>query len=60
MATDSDIDHADDRSKRLASKRRIKLPGRAEVYDSTNPNDIARELRGKSKLGERERKLANS
>lgn len=58
MSTNLEIDHADARSKRLASQRRIKLPGRVEVYDSTNPHDIARELRAESKLGERERKLA--
>ncbi|RZN10996.1 hypothetical protein CWO91_10240 [Bradyrhizobium genosp. SA-3] len=44
----------------LSSKqsRRIKLPGKAEVYANTDPIEIARELRAKSKLGKREARLA--
>jgi hypothetical protein len=44
----------------LTSKqsRRIKLPGKSETYDSTDPVEIARELRAKSKLGKREARLA--
>lgn len=38
-------------------RRRIKLPGKAEVYADTDPIEIARELRAKSKLGKREARL---
>lgn len=58
MATRTDIDHADNRKLRVASKRRIKRPGQAEVYESTDPFVIAQELRQKSALGAKERKLA--
>jgi hypothetical protein len=48
-------------SKRAGSgkqSRRIKLPGKSETFANTDPVDIARELRAKSKLGEREARLA--
>lgn len=38
--------------------RRIKLPGRSATYANTDPVEIARELRAKSKLGKREARLA--
>lgn len=60
MSIESEMDRADDRTRRAASKRSIKLPGMSATFASTNPHDIARELRAKSKLGERERKIANS
>jgi hypothetical protein len=45
------------REKRQKSKRHIKIPGKPAAYASTDPIDIARELRAKSKLGKREAKL---
>ncbi len=45
------------REKRQKSKRHIKVPGKAAAYASTDPVDIARELRAKSKLGVREARL---
>lgn len=42
------------------SLRSIKLPGRAEQYVDTDPVKIARELRAKSRLGQREAKLAEA
>ncbi|KQZ99572.1 hypothetical protein ASD64_14670 [Mesorhizobium sp. Root157] len=43
--------------RRAKSKRTIKLPGKVERYANTDPVDIARELRSKSRLGQREAKL---
>lgn len=52
------MDVADARvSRRAANKRRIRIPGKAERYDNTDPVTIAREMRAKSKLGALERKL---
>lgn len=45
------------REKRQKSARRIQVPGKGVVYASTDPIDIARELRAKSKFGKREAKL---
>lgn len=45
------------REKRQKSKRHIKIPGKPATYASTDPVDIARELRAKSKLGRKEAKL---
>lgn len=45
------------REKRQKSARRIQVPGRGVVYASTDPIEIARELRAKSKLGQREARL---
>ncbi|UEM08299.1 hypothetical protein J4G43_026160 [Bradyrhizobium barranii subsp. barranii] len=48
-------------SKRAGStkqSRRIKLPGKSEAYASTDPVEIARELRAQSRLGKREARLA--
>lgn len=45
------------REKRQKSKRHIKLPGKPATYANTEPVDIARELRAKSKLGKREARL---
>ncbi|UWU89616.1 hypothetical protein [Bradyrhizobium sp. CB1015] len=39
-------------------ERRIKMPGKVEVYANTDPVEIARELRAKSRLGKREARLA--
>ena len=46
-----------ERERTTKRSRRIKLPGRAETYDSTDPVEIARELRAKSRLGKREARL---
>lgn len=54
------LDRADDRAKRAGTKRSIQLPGKTAVFAATNPHDIARDLRAKSKLGEKERKLADN
>jgi hypothetical protein len=43
--------------RRSKSSRRIKLPGGEVRYADTSPEAIARVLRGKSKLGQREAKL---
>jgi hypothetical protein len=45
------------REKRQRSRRHIKIPGKPAEYASTDPIDIARELRAKSKLGKREARL---
>lgn len=45
------------REKRQKSKRHIKVPGKPAAYASTDPIDIARELRSKSPLGRKEAKL---
>jgi hypothetical protein len=45
------------REKRQKSKRHIKLPGKPATYANTDPIEIARELRSKSKLGQREARL---
>lgn len=45
------------REKRQKSKRHIKLPGKPATYASTDPIEIARELRSKSRLGRKEAKL---
>lgn len=45
------------REKRQKSKRHIKVPGKPATYANTDPIDIARELRAKSKLGKREARL---
>lgn len=39
------------------SLRSVKLPGKAERFVDTDPVKIARELRAKSRLGQREAKL---
>lgn len=56
----TEIDVADDRSARRASKRKIKIPGKSIVYANTDPVTIARELRAKSALGRREKALGYS
>jgi hypothetical protein len=43
--------------RRSKTQRRIKLPGKVERFADTDPVDIARELRAKSRLGQREAKL---
>lgn len=45
------------RAKDPKRTRRIKMPDGKTTYASTDPKDIAAELRSKSKLGERERRL---
>ncbi|MBB4427990.1 hypothetical protein GGD66_006576 [Bradyrhizobium sp. CIR48] len=45
------------RTRTSKQSRRIKLPGKAEVYADTDPIEIARELRAKSRLGKREARL---
>jgi hypothetical protein len=45
------------REKRQTRARRIRMPGKGEVYDTTDPIEIARELRAKSRLGKREARL---
>jgi hypothetical protein len=45
------------REKRQKSRRHIKLPGKPAKYASTDPVEIARELRSKSRLGRKEAKL---
>lgn len=51
------FERATEKRSQSRERRRIKLPGRAEVYANTDPAEIARELRAKSKLGKREAKL---
>lgn len=46
------------RARTSKQSRRIKLPGKSETYASTDPVDIAGELRAQSKLGKREARLA--
>jgi hypothetical protein len=46
------------RERSTKQSRRIKLPGKPEAYTNTDPVEIARELRAKSKLGKREARLA--
>ena len=48
------------RSKDTYRARRIKMPDGRTTYASTHPKDIAAELRAKSKLGARERKLKDA
>lgn len=43
--------------RRAKSSRRIKMPGKVDRFANTDPVDIARELRAKSRLGQREAKL---
>ena len=45
------------REQRQKSARHIKVPGKGVAYASTDPVDIARELRAKSRLGKREARL---
>ncbi len=51
-----------ERATKKASKsvRSVTLPGKRAAYVSTDPIDIARELRAKSKLGQREARLADA
>jgi hypothetical protein len=44
------------RARTALQSRRIKMPDGRTVFASTDPKEIAAELRAKSKLGERERK----
>ncbi|WVT73339.1 hypothetical protein QM996_17965 [Sinorhizobium chiapasense] len=44
--------------KSAKATRSVTLPGKRAAYLSTDPVDIARELRAKSRLGQREAKLA--
>ena len=46
------------RARSSKQSRRIKLPSKSETYANTDPIEIARELRAKSKLGKREARLA--
>lgn len=50
------IEHA--RKWQTRSMRSVKLPGRPAQEVDTDPVRIARELRAKSQLGEREKQLA--
>lgn len=43
--------------RRAKASRCIKMPGKVVRFANTDPVDIARELRAKSKLGRREAKL---
>jgi hypothetical protein len=52
------FERATENRSRPRERRRIKLPGKAEAYANTDPLEIARELRTKSKLGKREARLA--
>ncbi|MCP3406210.1 hypothetical protein [Bradyrhizobium sp. CCGB01] len=45
------------RTRLTKQSRRIKLPGKSEAYADTDPIEIARELRAKSRLGKREARL---
>lgn len=44
--------------KTTKSMRSVTLPGKRPAHMSTDPVEIARELRSKSRLGQREAKLA--
>lgn len=57
MVTANDIDRADNRSKRVAAMRSIKLPGRVAKFADDHPVEIARELRRRSALGKIEAAL---
>ncbi|MET4277403.1 MULTISPECIES: hypothetical protein [unclassified Bradyrhizobium] len=46
-----------ERERSTKRSRRIKIPGAAETFDNTDPVEIARELRAKSRLGKREARL---
>ncbi|NRQ15582.1 hypothetical protein [Ensifer sesbaniae] len=44
--------------KTTKATRSVTLPGKRAAHMTTDPVDIARELRAKSRLGQREAKLA--
>jgi hypothetical protein len=51
------LERADTSRARTARSRKIKMPGGKVRYDSTDPKEIAAELRARSILGKRERHL---
>lgn len=54
------IEYADDtRQRKGASRRKVTVAGKTE-YTERKPEEIARELRAKSPLGVRERRLAKA
>lgn len=51
------LERADTSRARAVRSRKITMPDGRLRYDSTDPKDIAAELRAKSSLGKREAKL---
>lgn len=54
------LERTDTSRARTARSRKITMPGGKIRYDSTDPKDIAAELRAKSRLGKREQQLKDA